>query len=663
MNSWRDYILKDFVPNVGKLTLVADPDGLLTEEKLAIELRRRGFDLIEFHDPVEFRYAYESKYRVMWDEGQQTDLVVILRMPEAELDSLPYDLLQAGRKLFFNLGDLFPGLSYPVLEDLDRGLLDDIFTAQQKVQPDILGDNATKDFILRNVFGIVTELVTTEVELLRALLRVHYKKIKLPEVLADRFVDIIGSQAAFKDWPLREIVQDQQNFLDFLQERWPVFLNRLAKPDHAWQDANEYGHRFPGPDTLPFDHHDIRVYIDSLFVEGRLEPVKVPNIEVSSDSWFRCGVIEEDQDTDIRFSRLFSLVQEELPDDKARHHDWISFAMKWAELSALVHGDEQDSYRSQYQALSNQINQNFSTWLKYNFAGLISLSPSTPAMVHHIPRLIARETGKDRQSKAALIVVDGLSLDQWVTVGRIIQEQDKNLVIRESAVFAWVPTLTSVSRQAVFSGKPPIYFPASINSTSKEITLWRQFWEEAGISRLQVAYQKGLGDGSADSILDPQFNPEVTRVAGLVVDKVDKIMHGMQLGASGMHSQIMLWCRDGFLSGLIGYLLDHGYDVWLTSDHGNIECRGKGKPKEGVIAETRGQRARVYPSQELRSRIGRDYSSAIHWDPVGLPPEYFPLVLSGEDAFVQQDKTIVGHGGISIEEVIVPFIKFERRSS
>ena len=663
MNSWRDYILKDFVPNAGKLTLVADPDGLLTEEKLAIELRRRGFDLIEFHDPVEFRYAYESKYRVMWDEGQQTDLVVILRMPEAELDSLPYDLLQAGRKLFFNLGDLFPGLSYPVLEDLDRGLLDDIFTAQQKVQPDILGDNATKDFILRNVFGIVTELVTTEVELLRALLRVHYKKIKLPEVLADRFVDIIGSQAAFKDWPLREIVQDQQNFLYFLQERWPVFLDRKTRAEHAWQDAHEYGHRFSGPDTLPFDHHDIRVYIDSLFIEGRLDPVKVPNIEVSNDSWFRCGVIEEDQDTDIRFSRLFSLVQEELPDDKARHHDWISFAMKWAQLSALVHCDEQGSYRSQYQTLDNQINQTFSSWLKNNFAGLISLSPSTPAMVHHIPRLIVRETGKDRQSKAALIVVDGLSLDQWVTVGRIIQEQDKNLVIRESAVFAWVPTLTSVSRQAVFSGKPPIYFPASINSTSKEITLWRQFWEEAGISRLQVAYQKGLGDGSADSILDPQFNPEVTRIAGLVVDKVDKIMHGMQLGASGMHSQIMLWCRDGFLSGLIGYLLDHGYDVWLTSDHGNIECRGKGKPADGVIAETRGQRARVYPSQELRSREAGKFSYATQWEPVGLPPEYFPLVLSGEDAFVQQDKTIVGHGGISIEEVIVPFIKFERRSS
>ena len=114
MNNWRDTILNDFVPNVSKLTLVADPDSLLAEEKLALELLGRGFDLIEFNDPVEFRYAYESKYRSIWDRGDYTDLVVILRLQDTELDSLPYDLLQAGRRLSFNLGDLFPSLSYSV---------------------------------------------------------------------------------------------------------------------------------------------------------------------------------------------------------------------------------------------------------------------------------------------------------------------------------------------------------------------------------------------------------------------------------------------------------------------------------------------------------------------------------------------------------------------
>jgi len=45
---------------------------------------------------------------------------------------------------------------------------------------------------------------------------------------------------------------------------------------------------------------------------------------------------------------------------------------------------------------------------------------------------------------------------------------------------------------------------------------------------------------------------------------------------------------------------------------------------------------------------------------VGLPSDYYPLVASGRDAFVNPGDSIVGHGGIAIEEVIVPLIKFER---
>jgi len=89
MNGWRDAILNEFVPELGRLTLAANPDGLLTEVKLALALNERGFELIEFQDPVAFRYAHESKYRARWDRDEHTDLVVILRLPDAELASLP----------------------------------------------------------------------------------------------------------------------------------------------------------------------------------------------------------------------------------------------------------------------------------------------------------------------------------------------------------------------------------------------------------------------------------------------------------------------------------------------------------------------------------------------------------------------------------------------
>ena len=672
MSSWRDAILNDFVPNVSKLTLVADPDCLLTEEKLALELRGRGFDLIEFSDPVEFRYAYESKYRSIWDRGEHTDLVVVLRLQDAELESLPYDLLQAGRKLSFNLGDLFPNLSYPVIEKLDRSLLDALFEAQRKSPPDRMGDNATKDFILRHVFGIAAELIKGEVELLRALLRLHYGRLQLPQMLAERLVQVLNDHDGFKAWQLSEIVPDDEAFFAFLQERWPAFLHakcgvrsgELQAREPQTHAAFHTSHvPYPGPDHLPFDHQDIKVYIDNLFLEGKLTPVEATGIEVDAGSWIRSGIARSDvDDNELRISRLFGLIEKELPTAEARYSDWTAFAMKWAELSALVHCGNSAEQQTRLREIGDALNTTFAGWLADHYASLINLPPTNPAMLHHVPRCLARDIEDSVNSRAALIVVDGLALDQWVTIRQLLQEQDANLAMRESATFAWIPTLTSVSRQSIFSGKPPLYFPASINSTNSEEKLWKQFWEGHGLSRLDVAYQRGLGDGDAAGVLDAAIHPGKTKVVGLVVDKVDKIMHGMQLGAAGMHNQIRQWCQGGFLAALVGNLLDYGFEVWLTADHGNMQCEGRGCPSEGVIAETRGQRARVYPTPELRAQVAASFAFAREWQPVGLPPGYFPLVAGGRDAFVKQGTSIVGHGGIAIEEVIVPLVKFARRT-
>ena len=582
MSSWQEAILNDFVPNVSKLTLVADPDCLLTEEKLALKLRGRGFDLIEFNDSVEFRYAYESKYRSIWDRGEHTDLVVILRLQDSELEALPYDLLQAGRKLSFNLGDLFPNLSYPVIEKLDRSLLDALFEAQSKSPPDSMGDNTTKDVTLRHLFGIVAELIANEVDLLRALLRLHYGKLQIQLMLAERLIDVLKSHEGFKTWPLSEIVPDDEAFFAFLQERWPLFLSRLGSANQVREDSPVYGLKFPGPDHLPFEHQDIKVYIDNLFLEGKLTPVEATDIEVDAGSWVRSGIAMAGvDDEEIRVSRLFDIVEKELPTAEARYSDWIAFALRWAELSSLVHCGNSTEHQTRLREIGDVLNTTFAGWLAHHYSSLINLPPTNPAMLHHVPRRLARDIEDSGSRRAALIVVDGLALDQWVTIRQLLQKQPVNLVMRETAIFAWIPTLTSVSRQSIFSGKPPLYFPSSINSTNSEEKLWKQFWEGHGLSWLDVAYQRGLGDGDASTVLDSLIHPGKTKVVGLVVDKVDKIMHGMQLGSAGMHNQIKQWCQSGFLAALVGQLLDYGYEVWLTADHGNIQCDGKGRPSEG----------------------------------------------------------------------------------
>ena len=265
MGNWRDSILSEFVPHVSKLTIVADPDSLLTEEKLSVELRTRGFDIIEFDDPIAFRYAYESKYRSIWDSGEHTDLVVILRFVGSKIDNLPFDLLKIGRRLFFSLGDIFPNFSYPVIECLDRMHLDELHSAQCRYMPDRMGDNASKDFILRHVFGIAAELITNDVELLRSLLRFHYGNIEIPEVLCERLLSVLKQNASLKEWNLDALFLSSEKFFAFLQERWPLYLKSLNTENSSVREPDtNFDLKIHGPSAIPFGHQDIRIYIEPI---------------------------------------------------------------------------------------------------------------------------------------------------------------------------------------------------------------------------------------------------------------------------------------------------------------------------------------------------------------------------------------------------------------
>ena len=181
MHNWRDAILKEFTPQAARLTIAADPDGLLLEEGVLKEIAERGFELMAFDDHVAFRYAYESRHRSRWDRGEHADLVVGVRAPASELRALPHDLLQAGRQVSFTLGELFPNLSYPVIQALERTHLDALYEGQFRKPPARpLGDGATAEFVLRHVFGIAPETIRQESDLLRLLLRRHYRNSVFP---------------------------------------------------------------------------------------------------------------------------------------------------------------------------------------------------------------------------------------------------------------------------------------------------------------------------------------------------------------------------------------------------------------------------------------------------------------------------------------------------
>ncbi len=667
--SWRSRILREFTPRVARLTLVADPDGLLLEEGILHGIRERGFELIPFEDHVAFRYAYESKFRSRWDHGEHTDLVVVLRSPSSDLDSLPYDLLQAGRRLSFNLGDLFPNLSYPVVAALDAQDLDALFRAQIQHTPGNMGDNATKEFALRHVFEIAPELIKQPSDLLRVLLRRHYRGQRIPAILDQRFIQVLRQNGLFEKWPLDKIISDREAFFAFLQERWPAFLDRMAargQPTTVSEDKAAYGLQYSGPLDLPFDHDDVRVYIDNLFIEGLLHSVSHDNAGDLTSTWVEIGIrTDPAKNRRRRLDRLIETIRDTIPAGDARHADWFRFGYAYAEISVLEHelgsGLSSDA-KERIASLSLSVDPAFLMWVQDRFAGLHNQPPVPPAMLHHIPRMLARKVSDSHEKKAAFLLVDGLALDQWIVLRDVLQAQRQDLTFRESAVFAWIPTVTSVSRQAAFAGKPPIYFPASIHTTNKEQSLWTQFWADEGLTGPAATYARGLGDGDTDKIREILSHPKI-RVAGLVIDKVDKIMHGMELGAAGMHNQVRQWAMQGFMSDLIDILLDQGFQVFLSSDHGNIEAKGCGRPAEGAVADIRGERVRVYPDDLLRAAVKERFSDAIEWPTPGLPDDYRALLAPHRKAFIRDGETIVGHGGISIEELIVPLIQIERRDT
>jgi len=665
MSAWRDSILAQLQSGLSKIQLVADPDRLLVEQTLHEQIQAAGFELLPFEDAVSFRYAYESQYRMAWDRGERSDQRLIVWLPEDDLDRLPYDLDQVGDSHSFSLSELFACLSYTVVASLDLADLDHLYAKQAALGHRHLGERESKQFVLEAVFRFEPDEIETPAQLLRVLLALHFRGDQLPDSLKKYVLERLRRRGSFRDWPLSDILSDREAFFAFLQARWPRFLQRHLdlSADQIKELSLGYEIEGSGPTDLPFEDIDVRVYIDDLFTEGWLQPLALEAGAPIPAGWIRAGIVSSTADLrQQRLARLFDSVSESIPNQEARYAAWLNFAARWAQLKQLAYAFDatgSKGYLERMHALIPDLDDRFSDWLNTHYSGLIHLPPTTPVMLHHIPRFLARQLEADPSVKIALVVLDGLAYDQWIALREVIVDQDQALLFHEQGVFAWAPTLTSVSRQALFAGRPPFYFPDSINRTNKEPNLWTKFWEDQGLQKSRIAYEKGLGSDDLEAIAGRVANPRI-QIFGLVVNTVDDIMHGMQLGEAGMHNQVRQWVQQGYLHRLLGLLLDAKFQVWITSDHGNIEAMGCGNPAEGMTADMRGQRVRVYSDRVLLQQVQAEYPQALAWPAVGLPHDFLPLLAPGRKAFVRQGERTVAHGGVTIDELIVPFVRVEK---
>lgn len=122
-------------------------------------------------------------------------------------------------------------------------------------------------------------------------------------------------------------------------------------------------------------------------------------------------------------------------------------------------------------------------------------------------------------------------------------------------------------------------------------------------------------------------------------------------------TQIESWCESGFVDQLFSLLLEKGFHVYLTADHGNVEAVGQGRPNQGVASELRGERVRTYRSDTLAAESAAANPNTYRLDVAGLPANFMTLFAGGRSAFMQQGEPAVVHGGISVEELLVPFVR------
>ncbi|MDO4232323.1 MAG: BREX-3 system phosphatase PglZ [Lautropia sp.] len=676
-NQWHQRILQSFTTDLSLVWVACDPDAVLLDEKLLSELRSRGFEVMSYDDPFSFRVEYEERFRSVWEANAPAPssarthaLIVHLRGDDA--NDVPWDILHNARPpVRLSLAELFPKLTYGAVRHVEPERLALLFEAQQAELQSVRGESESKDFILEHVYQLPPRSIRTQVDFWREVLRLHFANRTLPAPFSEHVANILHGKGLLTGLPVAEWLSSKSTLLRVVQDAWYRYLatlrldgKRVIEPDPKPYDTSRVGAEV----EIPFDHTDVRAIIDSMFLDGSLHPLAVLGVPASVPSWIRAGIVEDVQSQLTLVQKSIDALSAAVPDTDASHRQWGDFAKRYGEILNRVHdlphkkGSKHiEELREQLKVIQTLSDKQLQAWISARHYANLILQPATkgPVMVHHIPRFL-RQRRNAGETKLALLIFDGLAFDQWVQIREHLIVRKQALAFEENTAFAWLPTVTSVSRQALFSGLRPREFEDSITHTNKEETLWKAFWQhEGGIKPTEVMYRRAIHQIEQLETLQTEVIDCKAKVLGLVIDEVDERLH-KERNKNDVAMWLRNWLDTGFVEHLFAFLLDEGFNIYVAADHGNVDATGIGRPNQGVIAETRGERVRVYRSESLRADSAAACADTLSLDITGLPANFMPLFASGRSAFIPAGDKVVAHGGASIEELIVPFVKVSR---
>ncbi len=291
----------------------------------------------------------------------------------------------------------------------------------------------------------------------------------------------------------------------------------------------------------------------------------------------------------------------------------------------------------------------------------------------------------DNGEKVFMIVIDNFRLDQWRMLS---QEIGDMFDIDEQTYMSILPTATQYARNAIFSGLMPVQIAQMFPE------LWVDEDEEEGknlneepLIRTQLerfrrhdtfSYHKINDSTGADKFLQKFKQLETNSLNVVVINFIDMLSHArteskmvreLANDESAYRSITLSWFRHSVLADLFKMLSQSNYTVVITTDHGSIRAS---KPVK-IIGDRN-------TNTNLRYKLGKN----LNYNPkevfvikephkaqlpaLNLSTSYvfatgnsFFAYPNNYNYYVSYYKDTFQHGGISMEEMIVPLITLKAR--
>lgn len=319
--------------------------------------------------------------------------------------------------------------------------------------------------------------------------------------------------------------------------------------------------------------------------------------------------------------------------------DWGKGYETVSKLSEVI---VEASRSGRYDAIEDGVliaNEGFQQWVDTSyFASLNSnhllAAKSVNKILPHI------EANYGQEDRIALMVVDGLAYWQYLILEEYLRRESLEPV--DNVSLAWMPTITMLSRQAIFRGENPKQDYKQ--SPENEKKLWMDYWQNHGFSAFEIQYQSdkdkfGVEDG-------------VKRYAYVTME-MDKKMHS-STDMRDLFSLTDNWCNR--FVGTIQAIKSKGYTIFLTSDHGgtlSYGWRNLSTIEKAFLYKdgSRGKRHLIFNNSEDKKVMMENFSGIRVLD----NENWFSV--RDNHCFDSSDQTMVTHGGSHFMEVFVPFVK------